>query len=370
MRLPIAIYCTSRAAGGLELNVVRMTAWLREANYPAELLILPDSAIAQQAAKQQLPIVATADSRGRPSLVSLAQTLRRKAYHTLFVHTSTDLRRAVLARILARSKTKLVFVQHMQLGVKKRDFVHTWFFRRLAAWIAPLPYLARQVREMTRFDPNRIHEIPFGAELAPLAQNRPGRSSARRHLNLPTKAVFAGVIGRFDRQKNQALLIRAAAPLIRSGFPLKLLFVGANTLDNAEDYEAELRTLAQETGIANAVYFRPFQHDVRMAYAALDIFVLTSQAETYGMVTIEAMAAGLPVIATRSGGTPELVHDKQEGFLIEPDNAEDLQNALRLLLEFPELRERFGAIAQENALRRFSHRDYVKKIGDLIQSLD
>lgn len=370
MRLPIAIYCTSRAAGGLELNVVRMAAWLREANYPAELLILPDSAIAQQAAKQYLPIIVTADNRGRPSIISLAKILHRQAYHTLFVHTSKDLRRAVLARILARSKTKLVFVQHMQLGVKKRDFVHTWFFQRLAAWIAPLPYLARQVREMTRFDPNRIFEIPFGAELSPLLQNRPGSRSARRHLNLPMKGIFAGVIGRFDRQKNQALLIRAAAPLIHSGFPLQLLFVGTNTLDNNEDYEAELQTLAQESGIANAVHFRPFQHDVRMAYAALDIFVLTSQAETYGMVTIEAMAAGLPIIATRSGGTPELVHDKKEGLLIEPDNAEDLQNALRLLLEFPALRERFGAIAQENALRRFSHRDYVKKIGDLIQSLN
>jgi hypothetical protein len=79
--------------------------------------------------------------------------------------------------------------------------------------------------------------------------------------------------------------------------------VGANTLDNTDDYEAELHALADELGIANAVYFRPFQQDVRHAYAALDIFILASQAETFGMVTVEAMAAGLPVIATRSGGT-------------------------------------------------------------------
>ncbi|MFZ5630364.1 MAG: glycosyltransferase family 4 protein [Spirochaetota bacterium] len=369
MHAPIAIYCSSRAAGGLELNVVRMAVWLQAAGYPVQMIASAGSEIARRSREQEIPVALVERRHSGAALLELRRFLRAKKIHALFVHTSKDLRCAVLARAFSFSDTKLVFVQHMQLGVRKKDLIHSWFFRRLAAWIAPLPYMVRQVAQMTRFDKNRIYEIPFGAELAPLSENKPCQTSARLRLGLPTEGVFAGVIGRFDPQKNQALLLRAAAPLIQLGLPLQLLLVGANTLDNQDDYEMELHALAHELGIAHAVHFRPFQKDVRDAYAALDIFVLTSQAETYGMVTVEALAAGLPVVATRSGGTPELVRDKHDGLLFEPDSAEDLQNALRLLLDFPELRRRFGAAGALDAAERFSHREYVHKLGELISSL-
>lgn len=369
MHVPIVTYCSSRAAGGLELNVVRMATWLHAAGYPVTVVAAPESEISRRTDKAHIPLIAATKGNGQPSVLRLRRILREGNYHTLFVHTSKDLRRAVFARLLAFSNTRIVFVQHMQLGVKKKDPIHSWFFRRLAAWIAPLPYMVRQVAQMTRIDRHRIHEIPFGVELDSRVENKPCRTSARLRLGLPAAGVLAGVIGRFDRQKNQALLLRAAAPLVQADLPLQLLFVGANTLDNIADYEAELHALAGELGIAHAVHFLPFQEDVTDIYAALDIFVLTSNAETYGMVTVEAMAAGLPVIATRSGGTPELVRDKHDGLLFEPGNAEDLQNALRLLLDFPELRQRFGRAAAQDAAERFSHREYVERISALIDSL-
>jgi glycosyltransferase involved in cell wall biosynthesis len=333
----------------------------------------PESAfpagIARQAHAQKIPLSTISGSFSGSAVWQLRQIIAKKHFRVLFVHTSKDLRKAVLANLLTRRKTRLVFMQHMQIGVDKKDPIHTWFFRRLSAWIAPLPYLARQVAQMTRFDQTRIREIPFGIEITPLTTQKPCQTRARLHLELPTEGIFAGMIGRFDRLKNQALLLRAAAPLIRAGLPLQLLLVGANTLDNTDDYESQLHALADELGIANAVYFRPFQQDVRHAYAALDIFVLASQAETFGMVTVEAMAAGLPVIATHSGGTPEIVRDKIDGLLFEPDNAEDLQNALRLLMEFPELRRRFGAAAAQNARARFERSEYVRKLAQLIDSL-
>lgn len=118
------------------------------------------------------------------------------------------------------------------------------------------------------------------------------------------------------------------------------------------------------------MHFLPFRKDVNTAYAALDIFVLTSQAETYGMVTIEAMAAGLPVIATRSGGTPEVVRDKHAGLLFEPNNVNDLTATLRLLLDFPELRKRFGRKGRQDAIERFSHLIQVSQLTELIEKLD
>jgi D-inositol-3-phosphate glycosyltransferase len=137
------------------------------------------------------------------------------------------------------------------------------------------------------------------------------------------------------------------------------LIVGANTLDNRSDYQRELEALCDELQIADSVYFRPFMQDPASAFAALDMFVLTSEKETYGMVTIEAMAAGLPVIATRSGGTPELVDDGQTGILFEPHCDEQLRAALRTLIVNSSLREQYGSAGRKKARARFSHRQQI-----------
>lgn len=368
MLVPIITYCSSQAAGGLELNVVRMALWLRDAGHPVTVATTPGSEIARRAEAKALPVVQTGRPGGTPSLWRLWQALRKVPCHTLLVHTSKDLRRAVIARALARSNAKLVFVQHMQLGQSKRDFLHTLFYRRLSAWIAPLPYLAKQVTKLTRLPPQRVYEIPFATELENLRPGRYSRQQARFALGLPQQPLIAGGMGRFDEQKNQALLIRAAAPMIRAGYPLQLLFVGENTRGNRGDYEGTLRRLAAQLDVGDHVHFRPFEENVALAYAALDLFVLTSQCETFGMVTVEAMAAGLPIIATRSGGTPEIIRDKHDGLLFQPDDATDLENALRLLADYPDLRLRFGRQAEENALRRFSHRDYVSRLDRLIST--
>lgn len=373
MRPPIGVFCSSSSNGGLELNVVRMAEWLKRAGYPITLIGCAHSEIAHRAKELNLSFQSITTEKAKASYISLwqlIQVLKLGQFHTLLIHTSADLRRAILARSLAFNNTRLVYVQHMQLGTSKKDFLHTLFFRRLAGWIVPLPYLAQQVNNLTRFDSRRIFEIPFGIELEPFIENKPCQTSARLKLGLPAQAVIAGCIGRYDRQKNQALLIHAAVPLIQMGYPLHLVFVGEETRHENQNYSNYLQSLAIGTGIESHVHFLPFRKDVNTAYAALDIFVLTSQAETYGMVTIEAMAAGLPVIATRSGGTPEIVRDKHAGLLFEPNNVNDLAATLRLLLDFPELRKRFGRKGRQDAIERFSHLIQVSQLTELIEKLD
>jgi len=355
--------------GGLELNAIRMAEWLRDAGHPTAFIARANTAIYRRAEISELVSKETTLVASRSRLRQLFLILRKNRFHTLFVHTSRDMRIAVIANLLAFNRTRLAFVQHMQMGVKKRDWLHTWFFRHLKAWITPLPYMATQVRTMTHFDQKRIFEIPFGIELKPLVKRKPCRTHVRLRLHLPVAPIIVGVIGRFDQQKNQKLLIHAASTLIAEGYPIHVLLVGENTLDDQTDYETKLRLAARAARIESSVHFRPFTNDTATVYAALDVFVLTSQAETFGMVTAEAMAAGLPIVATQSGGTPEIVHDHRTGLLFQPNDADDLAASLRILLDFPELRRRFAIAAQQDARKRFSHKKYIAELDAVIDKI-
>lgn len=362
MQYPIAILCSSSAWGGLELNVLRLARWLRAAGRDVLLIGKAETRLAEEAKKHGVDFHAIRPGSryfDYASVKSMRDVAEAQGVGALIVNTNADLFRAVLTKILMHSRLKLAYVQHMQIGHAKRDLYHTWLYKKLDVWISPLPGLGRQVLQLTRLRPDKLRVVPLGIELENFTPRRMNAQTARHELNLPQDAIIAGVIGRLDPQKNQAMLLRAAAQLIHEGLPLKLLIVGANTLDNRSDYQRELEALCDELQITDAVHFRPFMQDPAGAFAALDMFVLTSEKETYGMVTIEAMAAGLPVIATRSGGTPELVDDGQTGILFEPHSDDQLRAALRTLVKNAHLRRQYGNAGRKKAMARFSHRQQI-----------
>ncbi len=362
MHTPIAILCSSSAWGGLELNVLRLARWLASSGQKVLLIGKAETRLAAEAEKYGVDFHAISPTSryfDYSSVKTMRMLTEAQGVGALIVNTNADLFRAVLTKIFSGKPLKLAYVQHMQLGHAKRDLYHTWLYKKLDVWISPLAGLGRQVLQLTRLRPDKVRVVPLGIELKQFEARALNSKSARTALNLPADALIAGVIGRLDPQKNQAILLRAAAQLIHEGLPLKILIVGANTLDNSSDYQRELEELCDELQITDSVYFRPFMQDPSAAFAALDIFVMTSEKETYGMVTIEAMAAGLPVIATRSGGTPELVDDGQTGILFEPHSDDQLRGALRTLASNPGLRQRLGTAGRQKAQARFSHLQQV-----------
>jgi glycosyltransferase involved in cell wall biosynthesis len=183
----------------------------------------------------------------------------------------------------------------------------------------------------------------------------PPKSEARRKLGLPKEAFIAGVIGRLDPKKGQDILIQACDRVHQTGFPLHVFIVGDETQNEPTGYSAHVRDLAGRARIPNTIIFSPYLNAVEYAYAALDVFVLTSHSETYGMVTIEAMAAGLPVIATSSGGTPDIIHDNINGILVPPRQPRALSDALLRLIHDPQLALRLSDQARKDAIERYSH---------------
>ena len=185
------------------------------------------------------------------------------------------------------------------------------------------------------------------------------RSEVRSALGLPHHGPLIGAVGRLSPEKGQTVLLRAL-PAVLAAFP-EATCVLAGEGPAREELESEARVL----GIRERVVFLGYRRDVPDVLAALDLFVQPSRYEGFGLSLLEAMAAGLPVVASRVGGIPELVEDGVTGVLVPPDAPAALSGAiLRLLRDRVEARR-----LAEAAARRARERHSLGAIADRVDRL-
>lgn len=165
---------------------------------------------------------------------------------------------------------------------------------------------------------------------------------------LPHKGLRIGTVGRIEKQKNLDVFL-AAAERVKAEFPLAAFeVVGDGSLRSHYVAEVERR------GLAGCVSLPGTRQDIPAFFAGLDQFWLTSDWEGTPNVVLEAMAAGLPVVATRVGGTPEVIHHDVDGFLVEPGDAAAVAQASITLARDAARAGAMGRSAAESARERFS----------------
>jgi glycosyltransferase involved in cell wall biosynthesis len=150
---------------------------------------------------------------------------------------------------------------------------------------------------------------------------------------------------RLEPQKNPLALIEAFAIAAAGDARCRLLMAGSGTLLESA------RERAAQMGVASAVSFLGVREDVSALLNACDVFALASFWEGHPLSVMEAMAAGLPVVATAVGGVPEIVSDGVTGLLVEPGDVEAFANALRLLVRDPERRRQLGEAGRTESAR-------------------
>lgn len=222
--------------------------------------------------------------------------------------------------------------------------------RLLAPWVDRFVTvsedLARWLVEDVRIAARKVVHIPNGVDTERFSPE--GREQARRSLDVPYGATVFGCVGRLDPVKDHASLLRAFAAVGSGGAPVLLLLAGEGPMRAA--IEAEIRRL----GLDARVRLLGERSDVPDVLRALDVFLLPSVGEGMSNSILEAMAAGLPVIATRVGGNPQLVRDGATGTLVAAGDPEGLAAAMRRYLGEPELRAAHGRAARLRSEAEFS----------------
>ena len=244
---------------------------------------------------------------------------------------------------------------------KHNLYVQRWAWRRVDRLLSVSARLADRMAATVGVSPTEIRIIRNGVDTRRFASV--DRDQARRALGLAPSDLAIGAVGRFQPVKDHANLLLASSALAREGHQHLVLLAGVGPLRKS------LKDLALRLGIAERVRFLGHRPDVESVLAALDIFALPSKSEGLSNTLLEAMAAGVPVVATHVGGADELVQHGATGLLVPAQQPDALASALSQLIMDPEKRRHMGYLGQQRAHQEFSLERMIRSYEELYLSL-
>jgi D-inositol-3-phosphate glycosyltransferase len=367
--ITLGFYCSSTSWGGLEMNTVRYAGWMKEVGFRVIVYGVRDTPFFRQCAMQGLDVRPVQRNKKYFDVLAarrLSRQFQQDKIELIWFRDTRDMDTLGWAKRLSARGFKLLYQQAMQFGVAKRDVFHTHRFRPIDAWVSTLEFLRQQVEEATRFPKNRIHVVPLGVDTARLRIGEKLKLVARKQYGLNEDDFVFGVLGRLDVLKGQHLAIESLAALHALGKKAHLLIVGEPTLNEGEQYALQLRQLVVEYNLKEFVHIHPHSNDVSSFYHAIDVFMLCSKGETFGTVTIEAMACGLPIIGTNSSGTPEILDNGKCGVLVDADDVARWPGAMLKLMEDAEASQSIGQQAQCRFAENYSKEISVSRMKEIV----
>ena len=318
--------------GGPSVHVILLTAGLKDRGYETQLVIGQESPregnLFDLAARKGVACVAMPGLgrevrpwRDLRALLGLYRMMRTFRPHIVHTHTA---KAGMLGRLAARVAGVPVVVHTFHGHVLRGYFgpLTTAFYRAMERGLGASSDVLVAVSDAVKRDlvglgvaPDaKIRVIPLGLDLEPLAGALP-RGSLRGEAGVPGDAPLIGIVGRLAPIKDLGTFLRAAAA-VRAAVPAaRFAVVGAG--EERGPLEAERARL----GLEGCVFFHGWRRDMAAVYGDLDVVVNCSRNEGTPVALIEALAAGRPVVATRVGGTPDLLGDGRRGVLVPPGDA-------------------------------------------------
>jgi len=338
---------TEKGWRGGERQVKLLTNGLLNRGIDVRVACPPDSELFQDRAQANVAIPWRVRSEFDPiAIANLIAHVRRFRPQVIHAHTSH-------AHSIAWLASRVVDVP---VVVSRRvDFpiAGNWAARRKYLshyiWFIAISEGVQKVLLGGGVDPSRVTVVHSGVEL----DRYPFRSGGRDNAEAvkwdvqPHEYLLINVAALTDH-KDQATLLRAAAELRRMRDDWRLVIAGEGEL------RRELELLAEQLGLTSKVCFAGYVRDLRPLYKAADLFILSSHLEGLCTSLLDAMLAGVPVIATRTGGVPEVVEDGRTGRLVSPRDPLALSTAIADLLDQEDLRHTYARNAREKVEREFS----------------
>lgn len=290
-------------------------------------------------------------------------------------------------RVIARERPQLVFANlgkahlYSALPARARRVPSVWFqatipephwMDRMAtllparAVLAPSTHAARAQATIT---PHRaVRVLHPGIDLK--QHSADGATPIRSRLGLSADTLLVGLVGRLQPWKGQREFLRAAKLITREHPRAHFAVVGGAILGREGDYPAELERLALDLGIADRVTFTGHTREVPEWMRALDVVVNASSPEPFGLVIIEAMAAGRPVVAIGGGGGPaDIIDHGSTGILCPARTPGMLAEGIGTLLADPQLRRDIGARGRTVVEERFSVQHMARAFGVIVRDV-
>jgi len=290
-------------------------------------------------------------------VLRLARLMRRERPDVVHSHAWGTLCEGLVAARLAGVPI-VVHGEHGTLDLRPRNVrVQRWAWGRVDRVLSVSSQLTDRMASGVGFPASRITTIRNGVDLSRFAMA--DRGAARAALGLASDDFVVGTVGRLVPVKNQRLLLESLALLNKKGLRFRAVITGEGPLSS------KLESSVDRLGLNGLVHFTGLQTNVADVLAAFDVFALPSNSEGLSNTIQEAMATGLPVVATRVGGAAELVEEGRTGLLTPPRDAIALATALETLANNKNLRASMGRAGRLRAEREFALSRMVRNYEDL-----
>ena len=336
---------------------------------PTVCVLRGASSLGAQLRDEGLPLHFLGDGRFSPA--SLGKLMRLMRRRNIEVAHLTDFGACTFGRIAARltgASSVVQIISHHSPG-QPRGFPRyvELAYRALAPFTDRALAISDSVRDFAvarmGFAPGAVEVLTYPLPTHSFQPASAEAVAARRaaHGIAPGDPVI-GSVTRFYPAKGIRHLLDAFPAVLRAHPRAWLVLVGQGP------QEAELRARCAELGIAERVVFAGFRRDAETYVGGFDVAAVPSIEEGFGLVALEALALGVPVVASRVGGLPDIVVDGKTGLLVEPADPDALAATLVRLLDDPGLRARLGAAARVD-VQRFSLDAYVARLTEIYREL-
>lgn len=343
--LKIAHIDTGRDFRGGQDLLLSLARGLKQRGHRQVIICPPGSPLAKHASSEGLdvmPLGATGALRGR---------LREEQFDIVHAHdgkAQTLSFRASIGLPIRRIASRLVAF------TPRHPLIHRWKYSRTSHGVIALSQSVRQVLIAAGVPDSHIEVIVPGIEMPSELPGADIRAAARARWGFSSDEFVIGHAAAFTHEKGQDVALQAALLLAPSLPRARMLLAG----DGPERTNPEIAELARQT---SAIAQLPgFVDDLNQFYAALDLYIMPSRSEAWGLTALRAMAYGLPVIASNVGGLPEAIEHEKSGWLVPPESPEALAAAILDAASHPARLCQFGRNARERAAQ-FSIQRTVEK---------
>jgi len=237
----------------------------------------------------------------------------------------------------------------MDLPGSKKDIYHKFIYREIDKFIVITDLLKEQAIRNLPLDNNKIHRIYYGCN-PPTPLTADDIDALKLNFNIKDQFTV-GVVGRIEPQKGHDLLIKSINSLCQEGHDIHGLIVGHAM---SSDYLQKIKDLIISRQLKERITVIPFQKDPTKILQCMDALVLPTIKETFGIILVEAMLAGIPVIGSNAGGVPEIIDHNETGLLFNSGNIDSLSNAIRTLYMNREFKDKIAAAGQKKKKKTFN----------------
>lgn len=362
-RLRVLHVISYMGRGGAEMGILKLIAGLGNEfeqrictthGYDAEF-------VRSKLSGKEIYVAGSPELRLQFPLFRLTRIMR--SYKPHIVHARNW---GALEAVLAAKLAGVPVVVHSEHGYEVDMFaglpLRRRMFRRAAYAVADAVFaLTRELRDFHArqawVGPESIGVIYNGVDTERFAPKRESRVAMRAELGLPVDSFVIGSVGRLVPIKDHATLLKAAARLAETGMDVRVLLVGSGP--ESENLRRQAAGL-----LPGRVYLAGDSDRVPEMLNAMDVFVLPSLGEGMSNTLLEAMACGLPALATNVGGNPEIIENDADGCLFTPGDFEWLAAKLKVLASDRGLASQMGAAARRRATETFSLSGMIKNYRD------